>query len=189
MVHSRITTSDDNSSNTTMDRNLDRRLGIVNEDRIHIRIYRESKSDQTSSGCKFFATLRTNIDTNREDSRINYTKTRTTSILVHGMRHKGASGKWMFAHEGNENSSWYNGTLSRTNKRSCASICDSTIPCTRAIPCLSKNSNISSNWVLWDFLDTWACATTMSYHAGLYDYAQYNTLWVICIYNTCYKSM
>jgi hypothetical protein len=57
------------------------------------RISEESESDQTSSGCKFVATPGKNISTNREDSRINYTKTRMTSILVHMMLHIGASGK------------------------------------------------------------------------------------------------
>jgi hypothetical protein len=68
-------------------------LEQVDEDRSHGRISRESESDQTSSGCKFVTTPGTNIDTNGEYSRINYTKTRMTSSLVHRMLHRGASGK------------------------------------------------------------------------------------------------
>jgi hypothetical protein len=64
MVHPRITTSNENSSNTTMDSHLKRCLGIVDEDRSHGRISEESESDQTSSGYNFFITPGTNIITN-----------------------------------------------------------------------------------------------------------------------------
>jgi hypothetical protein len=93
MVHPRTTTSDENSSNTTTNSHLNRRLGTIDENQIHGRLSREYEGDQTSSGHKFVATPGKNIGTNGEDSRINYTKTRAISSLVHRMLHRGASGK------------------------------------------------------------------------------------------------
>jgi hypothetical protein len=91
MVHPRTTTSDENSSNTIVDSHLNRCIGTVDEDRSHGRLSRESESDQTSSRHKFVTNPRKNIDTNGEDSIINYTKTRTTSGFVHKIIHRGAS--------------------------------------------------------------------------------------------------
>jgi hypothetical protein len=93
MVHPRITTSNKNSFNTTIDSHISIRLGTIDEDQRHGRLSREFEDDEASSRCKFFTTPGKNIDANLKDSRINHTKTKMTSCLVHRMLHRRAFGK------------------------------------------------------------------------------------------------
>jgi len=93
MIHPRTATFDENFSDETMDIHLKRCLGRIDEDQIHGRISGKSKGDQTSSGRNFFATLGKNINTNKEYSRINYTKHMMTSSLVQRVLHRGLSRK------------------------------------------------------------------------------------------------
>jgi hypothetical protein len=88
MEHTRIITSNNNSSNTIVDSHFKIFLGTVDEDQSHGKLSRESESDHTFNGCKFTTTPVTNIDVNKEYSRIHHTKTRTNSSLVHRMLHR-----------------------------------------------------------------------------------------------------
>jgi hypothetical protein len=92
MVYSRITTSDKNSFNATVDNHVNRSLGAVDEDRSHGRLSRKYENDQTPGRCKFVATSGTNISAKRKYSRINHTKIRMPSSLVHRLLHRRASG-------------------------------------------------------------------------------------------------
>jgi hypothetical protein len=56
---------------------------------VHGRISREPKGDQTSNGCKFGTTTRTNIGTDREYSRIDDTLNMKTTSLVYQILHRG----------------------------------------------------------------------------------------------------
>jgi hypothetical protein len=93
MVYPRITTSDENSFNTTMDNNINRSLGIINEDQIHGRLSRQFENDQGPNRCKFFTTLGTNIRSNGKHSRIIHTKSRTPSSFVYRLIQRREYGK------------------------------------------------------------------------------------------------
>jgi len=55
----------------------------------------EPKGEHNPSGCKFGATKGTNIDIDREDSRIGDTQNRMTASIVYRIIHRRASGELM----------------------------------------------------------------------------------------------
>jgi hypothetical protein len=66
MVHIRITNSDENYFNTTIDNHINRCLGTIDEDQRHGKLSREFKDDRASNRCKFVTTLGKTINANEK---------------------------------------------------------------------------------------------------------------------------